>query len=448
VTDPILLEQADPNRYLNHFRLDQVIASGGMGKVYLGFDTSLQRKVALKVIRPELANQDFADRFLREARAQAQIAHSNVVQVYFAGQDRGVLFMAMEWVDGGSLADTLQGGKRLSWQECVRHMRGLAEGLREAARLNIIHRDIKPANILLDRFGLAHLADFGLAAPVNSKDRMLEPVPQTTTLPNLTQLGTVLGSPSYMSPEQARADALDTRSDIYSLGATFYELLCGEAPTQASSLNELVAFFTGPAPQRLTARAPSVPRGFAALIDRCMARPLALRFQSYDELIDALDKVAPRPEIPAAIVSRVLAWSVDVAVFAAASRFTVQLFAPAGFLALSLWVTLGLLWVGSTPGQWMMRTMLRRPGDLPVSLMRGLTRFLVQHGWLAFLSLTLAAVYRSKGTGALSTFAAVTALGFLLGVAGSLGVLFTRARRSLVDVLTGTEVLVDVRGST
>src|SRR5687768_9826038 len=109
-----------------------------MGAVYLGFDTSLHRQVALKVIRPELASAaTFADRFLREARAQAQIAHSNIVQVYFVGQERDVLFMAMELVDGGSLADALEGGKRLSWQEAVRHMRGLAEGLREAARLNI-----------------------------------------------------------------------------------------------------------------------------------------------------------------------------------------------------------------------------------------------------------------------------------------------------------------------
>ena len=105
MTNPVpLTEQVDVAKYLNHFRLDKVLAAGGMGEVYLGFDTSLHRQVALKVIRPELASAaTFADRFLREARAQAQIAHSNVVQVYFVGRERDVLFMAMELVDGGSL---------------------------------------------------------------------------------------------------------------------------------------------------------------------------------------------------------------------------------------------------------------------------------------------------------------------------------------------------------
>ena len=445
MTEPLpLTEAVDPGRYLNHFRLDKVLAAGGMGEVYLGFDTSLQRQVALKVIRPELASApSFADRFLREARAQAQIAHSNVVQVYFVGQERTVLFMAMELVDGGSLADRLEAGKRISWQDAVRHMRGLAEGLREAARLNIIHRDIKPANILLDRFGLAHLADFGLAAPVNSRERAPSAVdPTTPTLPNLTQVGAVMGSPPYMSPEQARGDVLDVRTDIYALGASFYELLCGEPPTRAQTVTELMVFVVGPPPARLSVRAPQVPAPVAQIIDRCMERDLTKRCQDYDHLIASLDAAAPRPEVPASGVQRALAWLIDVAVFAAAARFTLQLFAPVGFLALALWVGLGLVLVGSTPGQWMMRTVLRRPGDVPVSFFRGFARFLLQHGWLLFLSLTIAAVYRSDQV---VVWAAGAGLGFVVSVLGGLAALFTRGRRSLVDILTGTQVLVDVR---
>ncbi len=449
MTPPVqLTQQVDATRYLNHFRLDKVLAAGGMGEVYLGFDTSLHRQVALKVIRPELATTaTFADRFLREARAQAQLAHSNVVQVYFVGQERDVLFMAMELVDGGSLSDGLATGKRLSWQDAVRHMRGLAEGLREAARLNIIHRDIKPANILLDRFGLAHLADFGLAAPVNSREKPPDPGQQqiAASLPKFTQVGAVLGSPPYMSPEQARGEELDVRTDIYGLGASFYELLCGSAPTNAATITELMAFVVGPPPPKLVQRAPQVPQKVARLIDRCMDRDLNSRFQSYDALIAALDDAAPRPQVPASVVMRVLAWLIDVAVFAVAARATVQTFAPAGFLALAAWVALGLFAAGSTPGQWMMRTVLRRPGDLPVSKLRGLARFGVQHGWLAFSSFALAGVYRSEGSSTVLAYAAVAGLGFVVGVLGSVAALFTPGRRSLVDILTGTQVLVDVR---
>ncbi len=436
-------------RYLNHFRLDKVLAAGGMGEVYLGFDTSLQRQVALKVIRPELASAaTFADRFLREARAQAQVAHSNVVQVYFVGQEKDVLFMAMELVDGGSLEDALQAGKKLSWQDAVRHMRGLAEGLREAARLNIIHRDIKPANILLDRFGLAHLADFGLAAPVNSREKPAElssQPPTAANLPKFTQVGAVMGSPPYMSPEQAKGLELDARADIYALGATFYELLCGSAPNNATTFTELMNFVMGPPPPTLRQRAKHVPARVADLIDRCMERDLSRRFQSYDALMDALDEAAPRPEVPASVMMRVLAWLIDVSIFAAAARFTVQSFAPTGFVALMVWVALGLFTVASTPGQWMMRTVLRRPGDLPVSKLRALGRFAAQHGWLAFGSLALAGAYRSEGSAAVFASAAMAGLGFLVGVLGSAAALFTKGRRSLVDILTGTEVLVDVR---
>jgi hypothetical protein len=449
VTQPVPLTQTvDASRYLNHFRLDKVLAAGGMGEVHLGFDTSLQRQVALKVIRPELATTEgFAERFLREARAQAQIAHSNVVQVYFVGQDRGVLFMAMELVDGGSLEDSLTKGKKLTWQDAVKHMRGLAEGLREAARLNIIHRDIKPANILLDRFGLAHLADFGLAAPVHSREQKPE-APETQTgahLPKFTQVGAVLGSPPYMSPEQAKGETLDVRTDIYGLGATFYELLAGEPPTKAQTFTELMAFVVGPPPPKLGSRAKHVPPKVAEVIDRCMARDLGQRFQTYDALIAALADAAPRPEVPASAVMRVLAWLIDVSIFAAAARFTVQLFAPTGFIALALWVALGLFLTGSTPGQWMMRTVLRRPGDLPVSRLRGLARFLMQHGWLAFASWAVAGLYRSESATLVLGAAVGAGIGFLFGVLGSAAALFTTKRRTLVDILSGTEVLVDVR---
>ncbi len=438
---------ARPQQYLNHFRLERAIAAGGMGAVYLGYDTSLQRPVALKVIRPELArNAAFADRFLREARAQAQVSHANVVQVYFVGREGDVLFIAMELVDGGSLADLLEKGGRLDWRDAVRHMRGLAEGLSEAARLSIVHRDIKPANVLLDRFGCAHLADFGLAAPVLSREGSpAAPVSVGSALPRLTRVGAVMGSPPYMSPEQARGEPLDVRTDIYSLGATFYELLCGEPPTKAETVSELTAFLQGPPPPRLAQRSPEVPKKLAALIDRCMERDAAKRFQDYPQLLAALDDAAPRPEVPGSTVQRVLAWGIDVLVFAGVTRFTFLMHPLLGFGALLLWVLLGLLLTGSTPGQWMMRLALRRPGDLSVGPARGLARALLQHGWLALAAVAASLTYRSADRTLTASVAAAAALLFLLGAGGGLLALFDRQRRTAVDRLSGTVVQVDVR---
>jgi hypothetical protein len=433
------------SRYLNHFRLDRVLAAGGMGEVYLGFDESLQRPVALKVIRPELASQaSFLDRFIREARAQAQVTHSNVVQVFFVGKESDTVFIAMELVDGGSLHDRTASARPLDWQEALTHMRGVAEGLREAARLNIIHRDIKPANILLDRFGLAHLADFGLAAPVYSSEKGEPGAPaNAAALPKLTQVGAVMGSPPYMSPEQARGDVLDVRTDIYGLGATFYELLAGKAPTNAQTLMELDRFMKGPPPTRLQDLAKDLPRRFAAVIDRCMERDLKARFQTWDELIAALNAAKPRPIVPAGSGPRVLSWVLDVAVFAAVTRFTLQMTPLLGFLVLAVWVVGGGAVLGASPGQWMMRLKLRRPPDLPVPIGRAALRFALLDGWLAFAALALVSAYRSGDT-LLYVYAGAAALLVAVSALGSLVKLFTKDGRTLVDRLSGTRVLVDV----
>ena len=444
-----MTEQGRPAPYLNHFRLDKVLARGGMGEVYLGFDTSLQRAVAIKVIRPELARQtSFLDRFLREARAQAQVSHSNVVQVYFVGEEQGTVFIAMELVDGGSLAETSKKKTgAIDWHDALRHMRGLAEGLREAGRLNIIHRDIKPANILLDRFGLAHIADFGLAAAVFSREADTQPdgLPLTTaSLPKLTQVGAVMGSPPYMSPEQAAGEALDVRADIYSLGASFYEVLAGQPPTRAETFHELQAFLKGPPPKTLLQLRPDLPRRFVAIIDRCMQRDASRRFASYDELIAELDRAVPRPVVKASAVPRVLSWLIDVALFAAVTRATLTLFPLAGFLTLAVWVLGGARLLGSTPGQWMMRLSLRQPPDAKAAFGRIALRFALQHGWLAFAALTVGSLYRSQTEALSYVYAAAALVLFAVSMLGSATAL-SKSRRTAVDLITGTQVLVDVR---
>lgn len=425
-----------------------------MGRVYLGFDQSLQRPVAVKVIRPEYSHeQSFVARFVREARAQAQIVHPNVVQVFYVGQEGETLFMVMELVEGGSLAGQLRDSGPLDWKSAHRHFLALAQGLKEASRLGMIHRDIKPDNVLLDRFGEAHLADFGLAAPVMSREAVTLPnvLAYNPALPSLTQVGAVMGSPPYMSPEQAAGEALDERSDIYALGATFLELLSGAPPTRASTLMELQSFHHGPPPPPLEPRRGPVPASFARVIDRCLARKKEARFQSYDELLAALEAAGPRPVIDAGALPRALAWAIDVSVFVIALMSSAALgigLVPRVFVSfamLLLWLSAGAIAVRATPGLWMMRLVLARPNGDEVSPGAVIVRSVLQYLWVPFAGLALAALYNAWSGVAQSVLLAALTITAGFSLVGSIARLMGSARRTLVDHIAATRVLVFVR---
>jgi serine/threonine protein kinase len=450
VATPVkLTEEVDPaalpaGSMLKHFRIERRLAGGGMGEVYEGFDTSLNRPVALKTIRPALArDRAFLVRFVREAQAQANVVHPHVVQIYFVGEERGLWFMAMQLVDGGSLLDEVEGGKTLDWKRVAIHFVGLADGMAEAARLNIIHRDIKPANILVDRYGIAHLADFGLAtAPGASKEPSGTHVRGALdAIESVTHVGTVVGTLPYMAPEQLRGEALDQRADVYGLGATMYHLLSGQTPIQARTPAEALQLLSqGISP--IGARAPATPRGLSSIVDRCMAMDAKARFQSHAELARALRAVAPQPEVRPVFLVRLLAALLDLLPFGVLVRWTYSWapwVAPCGlFLSLAL----GHLLLGATPGQWLMRLRVRTAADGDVSPARAVARGLLQYGACIPLAFTLNALY-TRGA------AVVDALGLLTLVWGgvaSLGALPALVRLpTLVDRLTGTRLLVDVR---
>ena len=422
-----------------------------MGEVYLGHDTSLDRPVAIKTVRGELARSpDFIARFLREARAQANLVHPHVVQVYFAGEQDGIWFMAMQLVDGGSLQDALDARRTVTWQEAARYMTGVTEGLIEAARLGIVHRDIKPANLLLDRSGEVHLADFGLAMGVGTQDTASRPECASTprplgtapSLPQLTQVGAVMGTLDYMPPEQLKGAPLDARADIYALGATLFHLLTGHPPVQAKNPAEaLAALQTGPISVRRHTRA--LPRAFADVIDRCLARDVADRFPDAESLAQALRRAGPQPTVPASLLVRTLAFALDVAVPVLIVRYTyLRSLGWVGAVFLVAALALGLATLGTTPGLWLMRLRLRTAGDGDVSVGRGLLRALLNVGWVLPLSVFLTALYASRpeasvlglatvGMGALGLFGSFLALG--------------RERRTLADRLSGTQVLMEVR---
>jgi eukaryotic-like serine/threonine-protein kinase len=239
------------------YRLGDVIAVGGMATAYVAHDEELDRKVAVKVLDARLAgDEDFRRRFLREARMAAKLTHPNVVQVFDAGED-GSLYIVMEFVEGETLADVLRRRKRLPWREAVELGVQACAALQQAHDGGIVHRDVKPENLLLRSDGTLKITDFGIARAAEET--------------RLTQVGTVLGTAAYLSPEQAAGEEVTAAADIYSLGAVLYELITGRTPYEFDSLAELAEKQQrGPAP--LSETAPDVPTHVEDAIMRCLAR--------------------------------------------------------------------------------------------------------------------------------------------------------------------------------
>src|SRR4051794_27001134 len=203
------LEASLHERYL----IERELGQGGMATVYLARDRKHDRLVALKVLRPELAASLGPERFLREIRLAAGLQHPHILPIFDSGESAGRLWYTMPFVEGPSLRDRLREQSPLPIDEAVRIVREVAVALDHAHRRGVVHRDIKPENILLSE-GQALVADFGIARAIGA-----------AAGDTLTQVGVAIGTPMYMSPEQASGDAADARSDLYSLGCTLYELL-------------------------------------------------------------------------------------------------------------------------------------------------------------------------------------------------------------------------------
>src|SRR5574338_306543 len=225
----------------DRYRIERVVGEGGMATVYLAEDLKHKRRVAVKVMRPELAATLGTDRFLREVEIAAQLSHPHILPMYDSGDAGGMLYYVMPYVDGESLANRIQRDGELPVPETLRLGREVAEALAYAHKRGIIHRDIKPANILLSE-GHALVADFGIARALDAEGEAI------------TRTGLAIGTPQYMSPEQSTGDkTVDARTDIYALGAVLYEMLTGEPP------------FTGRSPQAVVARSLTErPRPLAA----------------------------------------------------------------------------------------------------------------------------------------------------------------------------------------
>jgi serine/threonine-protein kinase len=250
-------------RDLGDFRILRRLGEGGMGQVYLAEQLSLRRKVALKLLRPELAaNPVTLQRFKIEAEAAARATHANIVQVYAIGEAEGLHYMALEYVEGRTLRDYLEKKGPPELLVALSVMRQVASALQRAHELGVIHRDIKPENILLTRRTEVKVADFGLSR-IFAEDRQS---------PSLTQSNITMGTPLYMSPEQVESRTLDSRSDIYSFGVTCYHMFAGRPPFHGQTAFEVVAQHVQKEPPPLAQVRPDLPAELCALVHRMMAK--------------------------------------------------------------------------------------------------------------------------------------------------------------------------------
>ncbi len=266
---------------LGDFRIHRRLGEGGMGQVYLADQLSLKRPVALKILKADLAEHPKAlKRFKTEAEAVARAVHPNIVQVYAIGEQDGVHFMALEYVDGFNLRDylTKKGTPNLALALSI--MRQGAAALQCAGELGIIHRDIKPDNILLTRKGAVKVADFGLS-------RFTEDQPGT----NLTQSGLAMGTPLYMSPEQVEGKALDPRTDIYSFGVTCYHMLAGQPPFRGQTAFEVALQHVQSEPEHLEKLRPDLPAELCAIVHKMMAKRPEQRYATAREILKDLGRL-------------------------------------------------------------------------------------------------------------------------------------------------------------
>ncbi len=331
-------------RTLGHFELLEIVGSGGMAAVLKARDLDLSRIVALKILPPEMAvDPENVERFKQEARAAAKLDHDNIARVYHCGEDQGLHFIAFEFVEGDNLRQRMEAcGGKIPVREAVTLMYQVSRGLAHASERGVVHRDIKPSNIIITPEGNAKVVDMGLARSLDAR-----------VGGQLTHSGVTLGTFDYISPEQAIEPRLaDVRSDIYSLGCTFYHLLSGHAPVPEGTVARKLDAHKNLTPPDVRTYNPEVPAELAAVINRMMAKDPAQRYQHPDVAAGQLRDLARKMGVT---VERV----------AEGTRFAEA--APRGRLNISLMVAAGVAMLAVLVGLQVYERMHPAKNDRPVA---------------------------------------------------------------------------------
>lgn len=300
--------------FANRYTIIEEIGHGGMGRVYKAIDTSLGISVALKIIRPEYAsNLRIIDHFKKETVLSRSITSEHVVRVHDLGESENTKYISMDFVDGQNLRDLIQASGSLTISTAVKFGKQICSGLAAAHKQGIIHRDLKPSNVMIDRTGRARVMDFGLAKTIDREDAQ--------------GVRAVVGTPEYLSPEQARGEKQDQRTDIYALGLILYEMVTGRPVFEAESLTGYIKKHCEATPEPPSRLNPSVPPALENIILKCLKKDKNERYPTVEDVCRSLDLVVA-PEVPPlrtlrSLILRSLAWFFACSIVALAAYFLI-----------------------------------------------------------------------------------------------------------------------------
>ena len=264
--------------FAGRYEIIEELGRGGMGKVYRVEDTKIKAEIALKLIRPEISSdKKTIERFSNELKTTRMISHRNVCRMFDLGEDKGAYFITMEYVPGEDLKTLIRMSKRFEISTAINIAKQICDGLAEAQRLSVVHRDLKPSNIMIDKDGNARIMDFGIARSLQAKA--------------ITGTGVIIGTPEYMSPEQAEGTDVDQRSDIYSLGVILYEMMTGRVPFEGDTAISIFVKHKTEEPKDPRDCNPQIPENLSRLILKCLEKKPEKRYDSIQKITYELDTV-------------------------------------------------------------------------------------------------------------------------------------------------------------
>ncbi len=424
-----------PGTHLAHYRIEQRVGEGAMGTVYRAYDEGLDRVVAVKVLRRGVSEAlSREDRFFREARAVARLSHPHLAHVYFVGSDGSYRFFAMEYIEGRSLQEVLDARGALDWREALDLLLQAARGLHAAHSAGIIHRDVKPSNLILGTDHTLKITDFGLSKSLDGDA-------------NISHEGQVLGTPTYMSPEQCRGRKVDARTDIYALGLTAYALLTGAPPFPGPTVGEVIHNQINTPPEPPRRHRPEIPSALERLVLRMCAKEVGHRPSTMADVVRQLEALRPAAIYPAPFATRAVALALDGIVLALSMPALMRLFLDVGQVDLEahpallamvsavFWLALQFgaeCWRGQSLGKWLLQIAVTTPdGVLPMR-----RRLLVRYA-LRFPSLVVYALGAQFLSGELHWW--VDALGIFALLLGTWW-FWRTGGRTFSDDLTATRV--------